>query len=188
MKTIRVEGKNEEILVGKILCLGSNYVDHVKEMGLDIPREPMVFIKPSTAIVWSGEDIVIPGISQEMHHEVEFVIAIGKNGRSIPTSESLRHVLGYGVGLDMTLRDMQREARKKGSPWSIAKGFDTSAPISEIIPVSKIKDPKQLVIRCRVNGQLRQEGLIRDMILGIENIIEYVSSVFTLEQIGRAHV
>ncbi|MBI4546459.1 MAG: fumarylacetoacetate hydrolase family protein [Ignavibacteriae bacterium] len=181
MKTLQVHGKGKEYIVGKILCLGRNYVEHAQEMQSEIPNVPIVFIKPSTAIINSDEDIIIPKISQQLHHEVELIVAIAKEGKNISSEQALEYVLGYGVGLDMTLRDIQTEAKKKGLPWSVAKGFDTSAPISDIIAASKIKNPQDLRFRCKVNGTVRQETTTSKMIFPIEKIIEYLSSIFTLE-------
>lgn len=182
MKTIRIRGAAEEIPVGKILCLGRTYAEHAQEMHADVPEHPLVFIKPSTAIIADGQDILIPALSRNVHHEVELVVAIGKNGKNIPPSQAKEHIAGYGVGLDMTLRDVQSEAKTKGWPWSIAKGFDTSAPVSEIIPASIIPNPTALEIRCRVNGILRQKSTAGAMVFSIEEIVSYLSTLFTLER------
>ena len=138
-------------------------------------------MKPATAIITDSEDIRIPKISHQPHHEVELVVVIGTGGKNIPASEAYNHVAGYCVGLDMTLRDVQAEAKKKGQPWTVAKGFDTSAPVSEIIPAEKISNPHDLTIRCRVNGEVRQCSSTKNMIFSIDKIIEYISSIFTLE-------
>src|SRR6266849_5438527 len=182
MKTIRVLGSREEIPVGKVLCLGRNYVQHAREMLSEVPERPIIFLKPATALIRDGENILIPPISREVHHEVELVVAISKNGKHIPESSAREFILGYGVGLDMTLRDVQNEAKKKGLPWSVAKGFDTSAPVSEIIPASRIKNVSELEIRCSVNGTIRQKSRIEAMVFSIEQIISYCSSLFTLER------
>ena len=181
MKTAKLEGSSKEIQIGKILCLGRNYTEHAKEMKAEVPSAPVIFKKPSTAIIRNNEDIIIPKISSEPHHEVELIVAIGKNGKNIKANAAQEYVLGYGIGLDMTLRDIQNEAKKKGLPWSVAKGFDTSAPISELIPAEKITDPHNLIIQCTVNVSVRQRSSTREMIFSIEQIIEYISSIFTLE-------
>ena len=181
MKTIKLEGTQKEYTVGKILCLGRNYIEHAKEMHAEVPKEPVIFLKPPTAIIWNKEDIRIPKISKEPHHEVELVVAIGQNGKDIPRADAFQYVLGYGIGLDMTLRDVQNDAKKKGLPWSVAKGFDTSAPVSDIVPISKIKDSHNLGIRCTVNGIIRQDSSTKNLIFSIDKIIEYISSIFTLE-------
>lgn len=182
MKTIRVRGTTEEIPVGKVLCLGRNYVEHAREMKADIPRQPVVFIKPSTAIIHTGEEIVIPTISREVHHEVELVVAIAKTGKNIPPERAHEFILGYGVGLDMTLRDVQTEAKNKGLPWSVAKGFDTSAPVSNIVPTRLVGKPSELVIRCTVNGVVKQQTRVDRMTFSVEEILAYLSTIFTLER------
>ncbi|MBU1298776.1 MAG: fumarylacetoacetate hydrolase family protein [Bacteroidetes bacterium] len=182
MKSITIRDTKENIPVGKILCIGRNYAEHAKEMKADVLETPVVFIKPSTAIIFDGEEIVIPKISDDMHHEVELVVAIGKSGKNIPASEAHSHILGYAIGLDMTLRDVQSDAKKKGLPWTAAKGFDTSAPVSEIIPAKLISDPHNLTLICRVNGEVRQQSSTDKMISRIEKLIEYISTIFTLER------
>ncbi len=182
MKTIRVRGSDEEIPVGKILCLVRNYSKHAEEMQSEIPEHPVVFFKPATALIREGGDIIIPPISREVHHEVELVVAIAKEGKQIAESNAGEFILGYAVGLDMTLRDVQNEAKKKGLPWSVAKGFDTSAPVSEIIPASQVKSFPEMEMRCSVNGTLRQKIRAGSMVFSPEQIISYCSSLFTLER------
>jgi acylpyruvate hydrolase len=179
--TLQKYENTEQLTVGKILCLGRNYAEHAREMKAEIPTTPVIFLKPPTAIIGPGEDICIPPISRSMHHEVELVVAIGKRGKQIARHDAYDYVLGYGVGLDMTLRDIQTEAKKRGEPWTVAKGFDTSAPLSVILPKEKIADPHDLQLRCTVNGVVRQEGSTRDMIFRIDHIVSYLSSLFTLE-------
>ncbi len=151
-------------------------------MHADVPDTPVIFMKPSTALVHDGEPIRMPGNSREMHHEVELVVAIGTRCKNVPAAEAYRHVLGYGVGLDMTLRDLQSEAKKKGLPWTVSKGFDTSAPVSEFIPAGRIPNPHGLTISCTVNGQLRQHSSTEAMLFTIDRIIAYASTLFTLEE------
>ena len=148
----------------------------------DIPSHPIVFIKPATAIIDSGNDVVYPPFSHKLHHEVELVVLIGTPGRHIPQADAFAHVAGYGLGLDMTLRDVQAEAKKKGEPWSVAKGFDTSAPVSPFVSKEKVADPHNLDISLKVNGSIRQQSNTRHMIFRIDAIIAYLSSVFTLEE------
>jgi 2-keto-4-pentenoate hydratase/2-oxohepta-3-ene-1,7-dioic acid hydratase in catechol pathway len=170
------------LAVGKMLCLGKNYEKHAREMGGDVPADPVVFMKPATALVRNGGVVQIPRVSREMHHELELVVVIGRTARNVSEADAMEHVLGYGVGLDMTLRDLQSAAKKRGEPWAIAKGFDTSAPISEIVPRDLVADPHALSMRLSVNGEVRQQGSTADMILGVPRIISYLSSVFTLER------
>ena len=182
MHVIRLRGVREPIPVGKILCLGQNYAAHAREMKSDIPSRPIVFLKPSSAIIADGDTISAPPISNEVHHEVELVVLIGKNGKNISRESAFDYIEGYGVGLDMTLRDVQREARNAGQPWAVSKGFDTSAPLSEFVPRAFIPDPHSLTIRLSVNGEERQHANTREMIFRIDEVISYLSSIFTLER------
>jgi acylpyruvate hydrolase len=181
MKSVRFPD-GESLPVGKILCLGRNYPEHVKEMKAETGSSPVVFIKPSTALVDSGGWVVIPAISNDVHHEVELVIVIGRDGRAIPAQHAMEHVAGYAVGLDMTLRDVQADAKKRGLPWSVAKGFDTSAPLSAPVRAGGVGDPHALSIELRVNGALRQSSGTQNMILRIPEIIAYCSSIFRLKR------
>ena len=167
--------------VGKCLCLGRNYPAHAKEMNAEVPENPVVFIKPSTAVISSGSRVIIPPLSRELHHEVEMVVLIGKEGKNIPREKAYDFVSGYAVGLDMTLRDVQAEAKKKGLPWSVAKGFDTSAPVSAIMDKRFVPDPHALKLSLKVNGVLRQCSSTAHMIFRIDFIVAYLSSIFTLE-------
>lgn len=181
MSTVQFQDSPRSLRVGKILCLGRNYAAHAVEMKSDLPESPVVFIKPGTAIIGTGEDVVIPPISRELHHEVEMVVVIGKRGTNIPVSRAFDYVAGYAVGLDMTLRDIQSEAKKKGLPWSIAKGFDTSAPVSAVAPRHAIADPHSLDLSLTVNGEVRQHTNTGKMIFRIDYLISYLSMIFSLE-------
>jgi 2-keto-4-pentenoate hydratase/2-oxohepta-3-ene-1,7-dioic acid hydratase in catechol pathway len=167
--------------IGKLLCIGRNYAEHADEMGSDVPDQPMVFLKPSTAVVRGGDAVRLPPQSQDVHHEIELVAVIGKDGRNIPQANALDHVAGYAVGLDMTARDLQAEAKEKRHPWSVAKGFDTFAPLGPVAPVEAVKDPQDLTLRLRVNGETRQEAHTRHMIFSVAELVHYCSQIFTLE-------
>ena len=164
----------------RLFCIGRNYALHAAEMNSPVPEIPMVFLKPSTALIPSGGVIQIPPQSNNVHHEVELVVVIGKRGRDIYPQDAMAHVAGYAVGLDMTARDIQSRAKEKGHPWSVAKGFDTFAPLGPLSPASVLPNPQQVAIRLRVNDQVVQEGNTRDMIFDIPALIAYCSSVFTL--------
>lgn len=181
MKTVRFRDSKKELPVGKILCLGRNYREHAAEMNAEIPETPVVFLKPSTALTENDSVVVIPPFSLELHHEIELVVVIGREGKAIDRSRAFDHVAGYAVGLDMTLRDIQAEAKKKGLPWSVAKGFDTSAPVSAIVPRELIPDPHGLDIALMVNGSMRQQSNTSNMIFPIDYVVSYLSNVFTLE-------
>lgn len=181
MKTVRFRDSRKELPVGKILCLGRNYRDHAVEMNAEIPETPVVFLKPSTALTENDSVVVIPPFSHELHHEVELVVVIGREGKAIDRRSAFDHVIGYAVGLDMTLRDIQTDAKKKGLPWSVAKGFDTSAPVSAIVPRELVPDPHILDISLTVNGSPRQHSNTARMIFPIDYVVSYLSTIFTLE-------
>jgi 2-keto-4-pentenoate hydratase/2-oxohepta-3-ene-1,7-dioic acid hydratase in catechol pathway len=180
-KLIKTTKTNTPIEVGKIMCLGSNYDKHIKEMKSPKINTPAVFLKPATAILEDNGLIVIPAISKELHHEIELVIVIGQEGKNIPADQAMDYVLGYALGLDLTLRDIQNEAKVLGRPWAIAKGFDTSAPLSDVIRKQEIADPHDLNLKLWVNDHLRQSGSTKDMIMKIPQIIAFLSTFFTLQ-------
>ena len=179
MSTIKIL-PNKLVNVNNIFCVGKNYELHAKEMGGSKPIEPVIFLKPNSAIINNNSKITLPTISKNIHHEVELVLLIGKNGKNIPKENALEYISGYAVGLDLTMRDIQTEAKNSGNPWAIAKGFDYSAPISDFIDSSLIKNPNNLSVNLKVNGTIRQTGNIPDMIFSVEEIISYLSNIFTL--------
>lgn len=182
MPKAHLQDSNEQIEIKKIFCIGRNYADHAKEMKAEIPEAPVFFLKPATAIVSNGGTIVIPSISTELHHEVEMTVLIGRGGRDIIRGNALNHVTGYGIGLDMTLRDVQSVAKKKGLPWTLAKGFDTSAPLSGFIPAESVGDPHNLIVTLSVNGVTRQQSSTKNFIFKLDELIAYISQFFTFEQ------
>ena len=182
MKTINLKGSDSQITVGKIVCVGRNYAEHAKELGNEIPEKPVVFLKPASALIYSGEKIVCPSISEDMHHEVELVLLIGKTIKNADKSEALAAISGYGVGLDMTLRDIQSELKKKGHPWTIAKGFDTSAVISDFVSIDNYKLTLNEDIILAVNTKVRQHAKLNTMIFNPAEIISYISTLMTLEE------
>lgn len=180
MKTARLTGSEESYRIGKILCIGRNYADHIRELGNETPERPVIFMKPASCVIGEGEEIVIPSYSGDCHHEAELALLIGSVGKDIPAGEALAHVAGFGVAIDLTLRDVQAELKKKGLPWDIAKGFDTACPLSAFVPAASVPDPQDLRITLSVNGAPRQDGSTALMIHGIANLISYLSSIFTL--------
>ncbi|SJZ38143.1 5-carboxymethyl-2-hydroxymuconate isomerase [Trichlorobacter thiogenes] len=182
MKTVSIPAIDNEYIVGKILCIGRNYVDHIKELGNEAPSAPIIFMKPSTAIIGNGEAVVIPAYSSDCHYEAELAVLIGSEGKDIAEADALAHVAGYGVAIDMTLRDVQDNLKKKGLPWEIAKGFDTSCPLSDFVPADKVADPQNLTICLALNGEQRQNGSTGLMINSVARIISYLSGIFTLEE------
>lgn len=168
--------------IGTIYCLGKNYQKHIREMGGPQPASPVVFLKPRTALVHPRGAIRCPEISREMHHEVELVVVLGKGGKRIPEAEAMQHVLGFAIGIDMTLRDVQARAKERGEPWAVAKGFDTSAPIGDVLLREELPDPHGVTLRLSVNNVVRQEGSTSKMMMTIPAIVSYLSTIFTLER------
>ena len=179
--SVPVVGRRECFPVHRIYCVGRNYAEHAREMGAAVERgTPMFFMKPADALVIDGADVPYPPITQDLHHEVEMVLALGRGGRDLDAAAALDCVWGYGVGLDLTRRDLQAAAKAKGHPWDVAKGFDASAPISALRAVSEIGHPRAARLRLTVNGELRQEGDIADMLFGVADIVRELSKLFTL--------
>ena len=159
----------------KILCVGRNYVEHAKELGNEVPKIPLIFMKPPSSIIANGDTIILPPQSTQVEHEAELVVVIGKRGRHITPENAKKHILGYTVGNDVTARDLQ----KSDSQWTRAKGFDTFCPFGPWIDTEF--DPADSVVTCRVNGQMRQMASTRDMVFNVGVLISYISSVMTLE-------
>ncbi|MXP62903.1 FAA hydrolase family protein [Roseomonas sp. M0104] len=174
--TVPVEGETAVFPVRRIWCVGRNYADHAREMGHDPDREPpFFFAKPATAVVPGGGSLPFPVQTKDLHHEIELVVAIGKGGKDIAVEDALSHVYGYAVGLDMTRRDIQAEAKKLGRPWELSKGFDQSCPISAIVPAAKIGHPGKGKIEVSVNGKVQQTGDMNQMIWSVPESIAYLS-------------
>jgi len=182
MKTVSITATDNEYIIGKILCIGRNYVDHINELGNEAPSAPVVFMKPASSVIGDGEAVIIPPYSQECHYEAELAVLIGTEGKNIPVAEALDHVAGYGVAIDMTLRDVQDNLKKKGLPWDIAKGFDTACPLSDFVPATQVPDPQNLTIRFLLNGEEHQNSSTGLMINSVAQIISHLSGIFTLEE------
>lgn len=181
VSALPVRGSDKWFPVRRIYCVGRNYADHAIEMGGDPDREsPFFFSKPADALVVPGEAVAYPPATQALHHEVELVIAMGRGGAQISAEQALEHVFGYAVGVDLTRRDLQSEAKKQGRPWDMAKGFDQSAPLSEIVPVAEIGHPDSGAIQLSVNGEIRQQGDLAQMIWKPAEIISGLSQLITL--------
>ena len=167
--------------VSKVVCVGSNYAKHIKEMGSATPSEPVLFIKPETALCDIRQPLSIPKDLGSVHHEVELAVLIGSNLKHASEEHVAKAIAGYGVALDLTLRDVQAGCKKAGQPWEKAKGFDNSCPISGFIPVSEFDaDPQNVELKLLVNGEVRQQGSTEDMIHKILPLIAYMSKFFTL--------
>lgn len=166
--------------VSKVVCVGSNYADHIKEMGSATSPEPVLFIKPETALCDIRQPVAIPKGLGSVHHEVELAVLIGTPLKQANEDRVARAIAGYGVALDLTLRELQAGFKKAGQPWEKAKGFDGSCPMSGFIPVAEFGDPQNAELSLTINDQLRQQGNTRDMITPILPLIAYMSRFFTL--------
>ncbi|GBD91278.1 fumarylpyruvate hydrolase [bacterium BMS3Abin04] len=182
MRLIKIKNSIVELPVGKIVCVGRNYAAHAKELGNEVPAFPLIFLKPASVLIHSGENIVYPDYSSEMHHEVELVLLIGKTIKDADDKTSEEAIAGYAVGLDMTLRDIQSELKKKGHPWTLAKVFDTSAAVSDFVSKNDYQIQGNEKISLTVNGELRQNSSLSYMIFSAPKIINYISSKMTLEK------
>ena len=179
--SLAVEGDHGRFPVHRIYCVGRNYAEHAREMGHDPDREPpFFFMKPADALVADGRDFAYPSRSADVHHELELVVALARGGADIPADRALDHVYGYAVGLDMTRRDLQAEAKKMGRPWDVGKAFDGSAPCTAIRPAAEIGHPAKGAVWLEVNGGERQRGDLAQLIWKIPEMIAYLSTLFTL--------
>lgn len=178
MHHVQLEGSQENYILGKVVCIGRNYFDHIAELGNEVPDQPVLFIKPSTSIICNGDKIRIPQSSFDCHHELELAVLIGKQASKVTEAEAMACVAGYGIGIDLTLRDIQSRQKEKGLPWEIAKGFDTSCPLSNFVAAGKIGDPHSLRMRLEVNGEIRQDGMTSLMMRKIPEIIAEASQFF----------
>ena len=177
-----VQGTGDRVRVGKILAVGRNYAAHNREMGTEERVSPVLFLKPPSAIVHDGGTVSLPRGLGAIHHEVELVAVIGTSGRAIEPTAALDHILGYAVGIDLTLRDLQSEAKKKGEPWDLAKGFDGAAPVSTVVPRERIADPSALPLALQVDGEVRQSGSTAQMLHGVADLVSFASQLITLER------
>jgi len=177
-----VKGTDALFPVHRIYCVGQNYADHAIEMGGDPTRNPPFFFqKNPDSLVINGGDFPYPPKTEDVHHEIELVIALKTGGIDIPVEKALDHVYGYAVGIDMTRRDLQAVAKKAGRPWEVAKAFEHSAPCSAIAPVSDVGHPQSASISLSINGETRQSGDLNQMIWKVAETISYLSSLFELQ-------
>lgn len=164
----------------RIFCIGKNYSEHIREIGWEETGEPVIFMKPHSSLVAPGTPVHIPAHGDELHHEVEVVIEIGKEGKNISSAEALSFISALGLGLDLTLRDVQRSQKEKRLPWELAKSFDQSAPLGTLIPYSSDIDLSSISFECEVNGKTRQRGNTKDMLFPVPIIIERLSKIWQL--------
>jgi fumarylpyruvate hydrolase len=179
--TLRIEGTGDEFPVRRIYCIGRNYAEHAIEMGHDPTKEPPFFFqKNPDNILKDGQDFPYPSKSEDVHFEIELVVALKSGGTNIPVERAMDHVFGYAVGLDMTRRDLQGEAKKLGRPWEIGKAFEHSAPCGPLVPAERVGPLTQGAVTLEVNGETRQQGDVNQMIWKIPEMISYLSDYFTL--------
>jgi fumarylpyruvate hydrolase len=183
--SLAILGSDQRFPVRRVYCVGRNYVEHAQEMGFTGREPPFFFLKPADAVVPAekGQTISMPypSLTKNLHHEVELVVAIGKGGKNIKTSDAAKHIFGYAVGLDMTRRDLQGDAKKQGRPWEIGKAFDQSAPIGPITPIEKSGEIASGEIHLTVNGKTTQKSDVSKLIWSVNEIIEHLSAAWELQ-------
>ncbi|WP_297509032.1 fumarylacetoacetate hydrolase family protein [Thermococcus sp.] len=170
-----------ELRPSKIIALAKNYAEHAKEMESDVPERPVFFLKPPSSLIGPGEPIILPRMSKRVDHEVELAVIIGKRAKRVPAEKAMDYILGYTILLDITARDLQAEARERGLPWSLSKGFDTFAPVGPRIVDRRGLNIADLEIGLKVNNEVKQLGRTSEMVFTVPEIIEYISSIMTLE-------
>jgi fumarylpyruvate hydrolase len=182
ISSLAIHGSKQRFPVRRIYCVGHNYTDHALEMGADPRKEPpFFFAKPADAIVTGGQAMHYPPRTQNLHHEIELVVALGRGGSQIAVDDAWEHIFGFAVGLDMTRRDLQNKAKKTGRPWKTGKAFDESAPVSELYTASEVGRIDRGRIWLEVNGELRQQGDISQLIWSIPEMIAELSTLFRLQ-------
>jgi fumarylpyruvate hydrolase len=182
LPALPITDSEDKFPVRRIYCVGRNYRAHAIEMGSDPDREPpFFFMKPADAIVQNGETIPYPPMTDNFHHEIELVVAIGVGGTDIADENALDHAWGYGVGIDLTRRDLQEEAKKSGRPWDMGKGFDKSAPCTALRPVSDVGHPATGAIWIKVNGEMKQKSSLDLHIWNVQETISYLSRLVELQ-------
>jgi 2-keto-4-pentenoate hydratase/2-oxohepta-3-ene-1,7-dioic acid hydratase in catechol pathway len=165
----------------RIFCIGQNYVAHIRELSNPMPQKPVIFMRPLSCLVAPGDPVHFPKHGKQLHYEVEVVVRIGKQGRDIDERDALSHIDALTLGADLTLRDLQIEAKQNGLPWDQAKAFEQSAPLGDFLAYDPASiDLNDLNFRCRINGELRQDGNTNDMLFGFERLIAELSSIWTL--------
>jgi len=180
--SLPIQGSALRFPVRRIFCIGRNYAEHAKEMGAAVETgRPMFFCKPADAVVADGADVPYPSATAELHHEVEMVLALGAGGRDVPAERAAALVWGVGVGLDLTRRDLQAQAKAKGHPWDVAKAFDHSAPVSALHQLDGARPGPDTGLRLTVNGELRQQARLGEMIHDVPHLLAALSTLFELK-------
>ncbi|OOG60348.1 fumarylacetoacetate hydrolase family protein [Rhodanobacter sp. C03] len=182
LPSLPVSGSDQRFPIRRVFCIGRNYAEHAREMGASVDRSaPMFFCKPADAVVSDGDDVPYPSATTDLHHEVEMVVALGSGGRDLTPEQAVTLVWGYGVGLDLTRRDLQAQAKANGHPWDVAKAFDHSAPVSALRPATEVVLDANSVLRLSVNGELRQQTTLSEMVHSVPQIIASLSALFELK-------
>ncbi|HZY33335.1 MAG TPA: fumarylacetoacetate hydrolase family protein [Rhodanobacter sp.] len=182
LPSLPVIDSDQRFPVRRVFCIGRNYAEHAREMGATVDKSaPMFFCKPTDAVVGDGADVPYPQATADLHHEVEMVVALGAGGHDLSPEQAAALVWGYGVGLDLTRRDLQAQAKAKGHPWDVAKGFDHSAPVSALRPAGAAAVDAQTVLRLSVNGELRQQSTLGEMVHDVPHILAALSTLFELK-------
>lgn len=181
MTHYKFQDSEKRVRIGKIICLARTYKEHAREMNATVTEDPLLFLKPTSSIIFDHGTIIIPKRSSCLHHEVELGVIFGKKGKDIPEKKAMNYVFGYLVALDITARDIQSVSKKNGWPWTIAKGFDTFAPISDAVTKKKVPDPLNLDLLLKINGEVKQSANTNQMIYTLERIISFISEIMTLE-------
>lgn len=182
MKNIKFKNNQENVPVGKLVCVGRNYAAHAKELGGEVPEFPIIFLKPASTVIYSGDKVVHPVYSKDLQHEVELVLYIGQDVKDADDKSAEDAIHGYAVGLDMTLRDLQFEFKAKGDPWTLAKCFDTAAVLSDVVLKKDYSLRGDENINLTVNGVTKQNSSIKNMIFSPVEIVKYISARLTLEK------
>ncbi len=182
MKYLKFKNSNEQVPIGKLVCVGRNYAAHAKELGNDVPEFPIIFLKTASNIIYSGESVIHPTYSQDLQHEVELVLYIGELVKNANNEQAENAIQGYTLGLDMTLRDLQNEFRKKGDPWTFAKCFDTAAVLTDVVLKKNYQLRGDEKISLSVNGTTKQNTSIKNMLFSPAEIVKYISARMTLEK------
>lgn len=175
-----MDGSPLDLPLGKVVCIGRNYLEHIRELNNAVPETPILFIKPATSLVQLADPIQLPTGRGSCHHEVELAVLVGRKLQNVDASTARQAVSGYGIALDLTLRDLQNELKKKGHPWELAKAFDGSCPLSPFLNPTGLPDPQAINLTLHINGKLRQEGNTGHMMLGIFDLMAHISNHFTL--------
>ena len=182
LPSLPIIGSDQRFPIRRVFCIGRNYAEHAREMSASVDKSaPMFFCKPADAVVSDGADVPYPTATTDLHHEVEMVVALGSGGHDLTPEQAATLVWGYGVGLDLTRRDLQAQAKAKGHPWDVAKAFDHSAPVSALRPAAEATLDANSVLQLSVNGELRQRTTLGEMVHGVPQIIAALSTLFELK-------